>query len=198
MRTTHRLLAFVATLEVLLATPTRGIVAQASDAISDPEAYAVYASVLPARFSTGDTDFTRVAVLQETRSHMGCLPQVGEEWTPVLESYKKENARVRQLLPGFKLGLPYTLVSRSELETQLKDHPGVGPSADGQVYAQFPNRKLLSFSAVGFDQMKTHALVTVQYDCGFDCAGGWHVLREKDGDRWVQPKGNVSTCSWIT
>jgi len=40
--------------------------AQAADVIDDPEAYAVYAAVLPARFSSGDKDFSRVAVLEGT------------------------------------------------------------------------------------------------------------------------------------
>ena len=187
MRTTRCVLAVATTLVVLLPTQSRRILAQASEVIDDPEVYAVYASVLPARFSSGDTDLTRVAVLQETRSHMNCLPQFGQEWNPVVENYKQENARVRTLLPGFNLGLPYTLVA-----------PAILSSPDAQTYARYPNGKLLSLSAVGFDETKTRALVTVQYACGFNCGGGWHILKQKDGGRWVQPKDNVPTCTWIS
>src|SRR6266446_5129567 len=106
MKVTNGVLAFVVALVVLLPTPRRPLLAQASNVpqpgivIDDPEAYAVYASVLPTRFSSDDNDLTHVALLQETRAHMDCLPEFGPEWNPVLESYKIENSRVRTLLPG--------------------------------------------------------------------------------------------------
>jgi hypothetical protein len=200
MKVTNGVLAFVVAVVALLPAQRRPLLAQAGNVpqpgivIDDPEAYAVYASVLPARFSSGDNDLTHVALLQETRANMDCLPKFGPEWNPVLESYKIENSRVRTLLPGFTLGLPYTLISSAELNSLR----AAGGAPTEPVFARFPNGKILSLSAVGFDKSKTRALVTISYDCGFDCGGGWHVLREKDGGRWGQPKGNVPTCTWMS
>jgi hypothetical protein len=194
MRITSGIVAVVAAIVSLsLGTPARFVVAQAADVIDDLETYAVYASVLPARFSSGDTDLTRVALLSETRAHMDCLPRVEPAWTSVIDNYKTANARVRQLRQGFDLGVPYTLVTP---DPRMKYTP---ESTDDlrAFYAQFPNGKLLSVSAVGFDETRTRALVTVQYDCGFDCAGCWHALREKIDGRWRQPQGNIGTCTWI-
>jgi hypothetical protein len=175
-----------------LVTLNRVTVAQTRDVIDDLETYAVYASVLPARFSSADTDVARVALLSETRAHTACFPRVEPAWTSVIENYKTANARVRRLLPGFDLGLPYTLV---QPDPRMESSP---KSTDDlrAFYAHFPNRQLLSLSAVGFDETRTRALVTVQYRCGFDCAGGYQVLREKIDGRWSQPKGNTETCSW--
>jgi hypothetical protein len=46
--------------------------AQSADVINDPEAYAVYAAVLPIRPSSGDKRLTNVALLQETRAVTHC------------------------------------------------------------------------------------------------------------------------------
>ena len=87
--------------------------------------------------------------------------------------------------------MPYTLLSGAALNTLIAD-------STANTFAQFPNGKILSLSAVGFNEDKTRALVTVQYDCGVKCGGGSHLLREKDARRWVQPKANAPTCSWIS
>lgn len=200
MQTTLALVSLIATLTDL--TPSGRVGAQASNSIEDPDAYAVYASVL-SEPSLRRTDAAGFMLFEETKPHMDCLPrvaerEVGPEWAPVVANYREENARPRRLLPGFDVGVMYRLISRSELDQRLAEHPGVGRSNDGLVYAQFPGGKLLFLSAVGFDKTKTRALVTVQYTCGFDCSGGSHLLRVKEGPRWVQPAGDVPTCTWIS
>jgi hypothetical protein len=191
MRMTDYLLAGLAALGVLLPMTPPRVLAQSGTVIEDPEAYAVYASVLPARFDSADQDLTRIVLFRETYAMMQCLPEAGPEWTAVIENYKTENARARTLQPGFDLGLPYTLLSGAALNTLIAE-------STAKTFAQFPNGKILSFSAVGFNQAKTRALVTVQFDCGVQCGGGSHILREKDGNEWVQPKTNAPTCSWIS
>ena len=191
MRTTDYMLAYLAALVVLLPTLPPRVLAQTGTVIDDPEAYAVYASVLPARFDSADNDLTRIVLFQETHAMTQCLPEAGAEWNAVVESYKRENARTRTLQPGFDLGLPYTLLSGAALNTLMA-------KSTAKTFAQFPNGKILSLSTVGFNEGKTRALVTVQYDCGVKCGGGSHILREKDGGRWVQPKENIPSCSWVS
>lgn len=135
---------------------------------------------------------------------------VEPEWRPLWESYKKENTSVRRLLPNFDLGLPYVLVSLTEVRNLLVQAGNDGKTIRGgwsEAYTSFPNGKLLALSAVGFDEFKTRAMVTVQYNCGlsrdprsleYDCHGGQHIVLLKEGGRWVRPKGKVPGCSWIT
>lgn len=199
-------------LVLLTLAPHQRIGAQGGEAIDDPEAYAVYASLLPARFGTDDTDFTRVVLLEETRPKLSCLPtNLGPEWNEVVENYKTENARIRKLLPGFDVGLPYSLVAAADVEALAKESLAVMAAYEkarssnlfnvripAPLRGGLPNGKIVSFSAVGFDESRTRALVSARYDCGFNCSGGWVVLREKSAGRWVQPTSDGTICTWTT
>jgi hypothetical protein len=167
-------------LVVLASAATEHVCAQTGDVIDDPEVYAVYASLLPARFSSGDNDVTRVVLLEETQPRLPCLPTVPPEWTAVVESYNTANARVRKLMPGFNLGMPYSLVSVTELMALVAESLTVMAARDRAVETSSVPR----------------ALVSVRYDCGFNCSGGWVVLREKNGGRWGQPTWDAPTCTW--
>ena len=62
----HPTLALALAVFTVLATPTLAVRAQSNEVINDSEAYAVYASVVRTRFSTGDKPLTALALLQET------------------------------------------------------------------------------------------------------------------------------------
>jgi hypothetical protein len=91
MRTTHAILAFAVAVIVLWPRQTNHIHGQDDTAIHDPEVCAVYASVLPAIFVSGDRDLTRVAILQETRSKMSCFTQSWAQMLEFLESCEIPN-----------------------------------------------------------------------------------------------------------
>jgi hypothetical protein len=187
------------------------VTTQPSDVINDPEGYRVYSAVLPIPLSSPEKALDHFAILQETRSRKACpsperLPQ---EWRSVVDSYTSENARVRTVLPGFDVGLPYALVSVSEVRRRLlrAGNDGKTPrSGWPEAYADFPNGRLLAVSAVGFDELRTRAMVVVQYNCGLsrdsqpsdhDCHGGRSVLLQKQEGRWTVARG-VDSCFWGT
>jgi hypothetical protein len=181
-----------------------------TDVIDDSEAYAVYSMALPIPFSSPEKAIDHFAILQETRSVTACpsAERLPQEWRPVLDSYTKENARVRTVLPGFNLGLPYFLVSLAETKRLLVQAGNDGKTLRGgwsEAYAQFPNGRLLAVSAVGFDESRSRAMVVVQYNCGLsqayqpfgnDCHGGHTLLLEKKEGRWALAKG-LDSCLWI-
>jgi hypothetical protein len=185
--------------------------AQSSNAIDDPEAYRVYSAVLPIPFSSPEKPADGFAILQETRSTKACPPAetLPQEWRPVLESYAKENARVRVLLPGFDVGLPYSLVSLADVKRLLLQAGNDGKTRRGgwpEAYAQFPNGNLLAVSAVGFDELKIRAMVVVQYNCGLsrdaqslehDCHGGRSLLLRQQQGRWMVAK-DLNECVWMS
>jgi hypothetical protein len=193
----------------LLAGPP--VHAQTGAPINDLDAYAVYASLLPISFGTDDTDRSRIALLQETRSKLTCPREemFSAEWRTVWESYKRENTRVRSLLPNVDLGLPYVLVTLAQVRNLLMQAGNDGKTIRGgwsEAYTSFPNGRLLAVSAVGFDESKARAIVTVQYNCGlsrdprsleYDCHGGEQIaLRKENGGRWMRAT-EVPTCGWI-
>jgi hypothetical protein len=211
MPTLHMIVSLVVAFTALTALNSiRGAAGQTGDFIDDPESYAVYSVVLPIPFSSPEKAVDRFAILQETRSVTACpsAERLPQEWRPVLESYTKENTRVRRILPGFDVGLPYALVGLAEVKSLLVQAGNDGKTLRGgwpEAYAQFPNGRLLAVSAVGFDQSRTRAMVVVQYNCGLsqnyqpfghDCHGGRSILLQKQEGRWTLAKG-VDSCGWI-
>jgi hypothetical protein len=187
--------------------------AQRRDVVDEPEAYSIYASVLPIKFGTGDTDLSRIALLGETRRKLACSEEtIQPEWRSVWEDYKKANSRVRALLPrSLTLAVPYQLIPLATVKSLLAKSGFDGKTQRGgwsQAYTTFPNGKLLALSAVGFNDAKTRAVVTVQYNCGmsfdvrsfdYDCHGGLHLALVKQDERWIRAAGRHGlSCVWVS
>lgn len=190
---------------------------EASQVIDDPEAYAVYAAVLPTALSTRDKPLTVLTLLQKTRAGMDCIgPEKDKKlqpgWRPVVENYRKENARVRLIQSGRSLDVEYSVVTLAQLRT-LMQNTGYSrrsprsnaPGAD--VFARFPGGRLVALSAVGFNSEKTRAMVAMQYDCfpsleprsdsAAVCYEGKHITLEKQAGRWRVVAPNVLGCFWV-
>ena len=123
-----------------------------------------------------------------------------DEWKPVVDSFKAENAAVRHVLSGRNLHLPYIVVPRADITQLFKgavDDPAFGWT---DFYNQYPDSGgYMEFSAVGFDPSRTRAMVYVAHHCGSLCGGGAHHLLQKVDGRW-QParlKG-VTQCIWMS
>ncbi len=179
--------------------------------MDDREAYAVYAAVLRSGFSLPRPPVLHLAVMRETRRHLACGREesITSEWRPVWEHYKTANSGVRTLLPHFDLELPYVvinLVSVDEVHRLLVQAGRDGKTARNgwpEAHRSFPNGRLVTFSAVGFDESKTRAWVTVQYNYGLspnpdalehDCHEGQHIVLVKEAGSWVQSQ---AMCEWM-
>ena len=86
-----------------------------------------------------------------------------------MESYRRENARVRIIRDGFDLGLPYSIITMAQLRQLMRDAGYSKPSGSNapgaDVFARFPGGRLVAVSAVGFNAQKSRAMVAVQFDC---------------------------------
>ncbi len=164
--------------------------------IADPEAYAVYAAVIPRAFN--GTPLDHIALLDETRFN-DCrgIVQAGEQWRPLLNDFRAQNATVRTFVPQmFDLGVPVEFVPLSTVLGILKAHgwaPGVRRGSWDSAYASFPAGRLITLSAVGFSPDRSFAMVTVAFNCGTsgerqtgaDCGQGDTRVLQKQQDRWV-------------
>ena len=215
--TLHATLALTLAVFTVAAMPSGTARSQTSEIISDPEADGVYASVVSTRFSTGDKPLTELALLQETRAGVDCVGQEKDkklqpEWRPVVESYRKENARVRIIQSGFNLGVPYSIVTVAQLRKLMRDagYSKQSPRSNGlgsDVFARFPSGRLVALSAVGFNAERTRAMVAVQFDCfpswepgtqsAAVCHAGRHVALEKKGGRWNIVHNVHVGCGWV-
>lgn len=172
-------------------------------AIQDPEAYAVYASLIPQEWTVTAAHATRLVVQRETATYNRCLPSGGPletDWRPVMQSFKDENARDRVVLPDRDLQYPYLVVPRSEILALFKaaaTDPAFGWRA---FYRRYPDSGGYSqLSAVGFDAAKTRALVYISHHCGSLCGGGMHHFLQKTDGVWrpVQLPG-ITQCIWAS
>jgi hypothetical protein len=202
----------------LLGTPLadiRSIVCQANepkpsnadkvspDSYTDPEAYAVYAAVLPMVWNwelhapkslifREETEFSTT----ESADNL-CIKgdkKFYSAWGSTLKDYAIANRVPRRLLRMFPIEKTYVLVPKRELdELILKSHWG-------DFYTRYPEAKsYVSVSSVGFNAQKTKALLTMTYYCGMLCAGGTYYFMEKQNGNWVRASvSNVTSCAWAS
>lgn len=206
-------LLLISLLNVMAQADRAFVVTQDVDVIEDAEAYAVYKGVLPIKFSSGDRQLTHLTLLQETRAGSIDCPRdenVQPGWRSVVENYRNVNSRVWRIRAGRDLGVPYTLLTWVDL-TRMMQNAGYDlstfsgrQSPGAEVFSRLKGGRLVALSAVGFNDAKTRAMVTVQYNCfpsleaGVNtqlCHSGNQLMLEKEGDRWLRSKG--ISCGWI-
>ena len=215
MTTTDLRLALALAVAVLTGSATQSLPVniQTSEVINDSEVYAVYAAAVRTKFAEGDKPV--LTLLQETRAGADCLTQERDkrlppDWRSVVESYRRENARVRTIRGGFDLGVPYSIVTVAEVRKLMADagYSKRSPRSNApgaNVFARFPGGRLVALSAVGLNAEKTRAMVAIQADCfpswtpGTEharCQEGRHVALEKKDGRWTIVQGVRVGCIW--
>src|SRR5690348_13057854 len=86
--------------------------AQTRNVITDPEVYAVYASI-PWASSVFHENGSGLAIAEDTQNTGGgsnCFNRLPADWVYVADDYRRENFVHRKLVKGFNLGLPYDLL----------------------------------------------------------------------------------------
>ena len=163
-------------------------ISQQLDSITDPEAYAVYAAVLPRMWTHVTKD--PLLLQQETDLSMSC-PVRSESheigWAAVENSFKAENARVRLLRRMLPIHIPYRLIPRAEIAADdarlILKYPGMWQRRPESI-------EYAAVSAVGFDATKTKAIVYVR----LRSEGGVYWIEKRLGKWDHTPRGG---CSWI-
>jgi hypothetical protein len=198
-------LALVGILAVVHGVPS----AQTGNVITDPEVYAVYraAFALPG-FANFRNSTEGVAVLDETRfDECAINAETPVEWIQLARDFRGQNATTRTYVPTMlDLGVPVQLVSLATVTALLKSvgfgAPGVIRGGWGEAYEGFPQRTLLTFSAVGFNADKSAAMITVSRDCGLsgegrriasgDCDRVNTFVMQRDQGRWNPGRGPLA------
>jgi hypothetical protein len=175
--------------------------AEPSPVITDPEAYAVYAAVLPRSVLREDHP-EPIAIQLETFPGPEDCPRaalITDEWRAAVDDYQKQNAVTRFIRPGFNLGKKYSLIPWADLRQMLTKEGYLSPDAPetnapgARIFLRFPGGAVVVLSAVGFNPERTRAMVSVQRNCilkdGHVVCEAVHTvgLRKTDG-RW-DPSG---------
>jgi hypothetical protein len=164
--------------------------------IEDPDAYAVYAVVLPKE------RWKALVVSAETNKMWPCVTSGSdyEEWKPVIESYLRENAVPHVVLSRPPLVAPYRVVPTLFIRASFRVIEGDRLGEWAGFYERYPGSNgYAELSAVGFDDAKRRAMVYVAHHCGMLCAGGRNHLLEKVDGEWREVEGSeVVGCQWIS
>jgi hypothetical protein len=172
------------------------------ESYADPDAYAVYAAVLPMIWNSEhepkslifqeETEFSAT----ESAGHL-CVKgdkKFSVSWGSTLKDYASVNRVPRRLLRMFPMDKTYILVPERELnDLILKSHWE-------DFYTRYPEAKsYISVSSVGFNAQKTKALLTMTYSCGMLCMEGTYYLMEKQNGKWVRTSASgFTSCAWAS
>jgi len=163
-------------------------ISQQLDPITDPEAYAVYAAVLPRMWTNVSKE--PLLLQQETDTYMECSSRSPDReigWAAVERSYNAENGRARLLRPMLPVNIPYRLIPRAEIAA---DDARLALKYPGQWQRRPESMEYAGVSAVGFDASKTKAIVYVH----LRSEGGVYWIEKRLGKWEHRARGG---CSWI-
>jgi hypothetical protein len=158
--------------------------------ITDPEAYAVYAAVLPRMW--GNVSKDPLLLQQETDVSIECRSSGSQTngeigWEAVENSFKAENTRVRLLRRMLPADIPYRLIPRAEIAA---DDARLALKYPGQTQRRPESIEYAAVSAVGFNATKTKAIVYVHLRSN----GAVYWIEKRQGKWDPTPRGG---CAWI-
>ena len=184
---------------VLVLLSPIGLFAQsAPETYQVPEAYEIYATLLPQQWPATAAHAKKMIIRAETASYEMCLKPEGESIKivgPAIANFLEVNKKTWLLEKTIPMDQPYEFVFNSELDAIFAN--GIGGWK--AFYEKYPGSGGYNeVSAVGFNADKTVAIVYVAHSCGGLCGGGsFHVLEKKDG-KWQQLNWKGTECSWVS
>jgi len=176
-----------------------GQISASQTVIEDPEAYAVYASLVASGVPVTSGKVKQLAIQRETVTNNECTlsgAALETDWKPVVDDFKRQNAHVRFVMPDRDLRVPYVVVPRKDIMAFFTKGGGNWP----EFHRRYPDSGgYIEVSAVGFDPSKTRAMVYVAHHCGGLCGGGSHHLMERIDGGWRDANvPGISACMWIS
>jgi len=164
---------------------------------ADKDAYSIYAILLERAKSS-------VYVIQaETESWSGATPKKlgitgGRDfqkiWKVAVKDFANQYRNPRVLTRDIPIRTLYELVPEQQLLSIFKSGGGWDT-----FYHRYPSSGgFFSFSAVGFDSQRTHAVVKMHFGCGSLCGYSKpHFFVKKDG-QWREVCLNANVTTWVS
>ena len=160
------------------------------------ESYAVY-SVLLSQITSSpkngekvtlfvineNTGFDRKSEIAEKEKLPYIALNVPAEFKTSLKDYKVKNKESERLKRLFDLKQDYILINRADFQAIFKGDD-LEKNWDS-FYQKYPHSAgFITFSKVGFDAEKKHAIVYRELYCGSLCAEATYFLLTKESDGW--------------
>ena len=152
--------------------------------ITDPDAYAIYATLLPSVWKRSGSA-AQILLVQETTTE-SCRVALPEGWDGVQKDFDRQNTNVWTLRAILPLG-DYRLIPRAEIQADdarlEQEYPGIWQRRPGSL-------EFAAVSAVGFNAAKTKALVYIR----LRSSGQIYLIERRDG-QWVASMEGLR-CGW--
>lgn len=166
-------------------------------AYEDVDAYSIYAILLESEkhlqpVIQSETDSLPLITPEEMGIKGG--REFRKVWAVVIKDYAKQYRTPRLLTRNIPTKIAYELVPRQKVDDLFKSEKKwlafyeVYPSSGGYY----------SFSAVGFDPQKTHAIVYMNHSCGMLCGIGGPHFFEKQNGKWREVNVNAEVRVWAS
>jgi hypothetical protein len=163
---------------------------QKFEAVTDPDAYAIYAALVPQAWANLSQE--PLLLQQETENMSLCSSSraaaVAPEWQAVENNFRQENIRPKLLQPLLPISGSYRLIPRAEIEA---DDARLAVKYPGRYNRRPESMEYAAVSAVGYSADKTKAVVYMR----LRSSGGFHSMERRD-DKWVTVYSGVG-CAWI-
>ena len=183
---------------VFLSSPLFALAQSTPEIYRVPEAYEIYAALLPEQWSVTDAHTNKMIIRAETASYEMCLKPEGESVAivgPAIANFQEVNKKTWLLAKTIPMDLPYEFIFEKDLKAIFKE----GVSGWKEFYEKYPNSGGVNeVSAVGFNADKTVAVVYVAHSCGGLCGGGGFEVLEKKAGKWQPLKWKASFCTWVS
>jgi hypothetical protein len=130
-----------------------------------------------------------LVLLNETGTRSGCVPTgpfIDEHWQEAIADHLRVNGEPRRVLSGRDIGVSYAVSSREDVDSLMSKDPtdALVQRWDGYYRRHPDSGGFIQLSAVGFDRLRTRAVVYVAHSCDVQCGGGTYHLLEKNGTDW--------------
>ncbi len=190
--------SIVLSIVFVLLSPIALCAQSAPETYQVPEAYEIYAILLPQQWPATVAHTKKMIIRAETASSEICLKPEGESIKivgPAIANFLEVNKKTWLLEKTIPMDQPYEFVFDKELDAMFAD----GPAGWKKFYEKYPDSGGYNeVSAVGFNADKTVAIVYVAHSCGGLCGGGsFHVLEKKDG-KWQKLNWKGTECTWAS
>lgn len=172
------------------------------------EEYAIYDAVIGKMFAGGKLSFdprrrVKMLVIKDRTVSSPLGARAGNEGEIVkrrfssisqetIDDYAAKNAKSHQLTKSFNVKLPYTLITREQIEQMFKRRPG----GWDEFYKQFPDSGgYIALSRAGLNSTGNRALVYIGHGCETLCGSGHYLLLVKKDKKWIVQKRFMALIS---
>lgn len=164
------------------------------------EAYEIYSEILRNEWSGSDRGFEKLLILDETVSWPMCLTpedDVRRKVEPAIAEYLQKRKTKWKLERRFNITRQYQLIPAADVQELFESRSLAG--GWNAFYARYPGSGgYLAFSAVGFNEDKTIAVVYVQRACGALCGSGRLGVFQRVSGKWEAFQSKGCVCSWVS